>query len=98
MSGTDPQFHRAPAQFLADQATFLVRLANLAAFPYWEGVEILFTAMPDADADPPGIRLNARLRQGGNRLGERFFPLGELQDGTGLPAVVEGWVQSLPVP
>jgi hypothetical protein len=96
MNDSDPTVERQPPQFLADMAAFLVRQANLAAFPYWEGLEIRFEARPEPGGAAPGVRLIARLRAGDRFLGERRFEMEELRDSRSLPGHVETWVQSLP--
>jgi hypothetical protein len=85
-----------PAQFLSDSAAFLVRQANLAAIPFWEGVEIRFEAQPLSGE--AGVLLTAFLRGGDRRLGEREFTATELRDSARLPEHVEAWVRELRVP
>jgi hypothetical protein len=97
MSNPDPTVDPSPAQFLTDMAAFLVRQANLAAFPYWEGIEIRFTAQPVGGGAGPAVRLEARLRSHDRFLAERRFELEELRDARRLGEQVEAWVQSLPV-
>ena len=96
MPDHDSSVQPQPSQFLSDSGAYLVRMANLTAFPLWEGVELRFDAQPLPEG--AGLLLTARLRSGDRRIGRRVFSIAEPQDTPRLPHLVEEWVRGLEAP
>ena len=98
MNNPEPTTSSLPRQFYTQAAANLFRLANLAAYPFWEGAELRFTTALDPEEEPSGVRVAAYDRRHPDRLlAERTFTTEELRDGPGLGRTVEAWVEGLPV-